>query len=351
MTNDNHNIAAIEKCAIDVNHLATVLTNDQSHPNLTPIALKLKNLDAMALNLKYFGYELAAALAKALPPADNVEAAHIGLKSKPSTQADMESPWVAYWCNQLKVPVVFHRKLWEHAFVLQALYENDLLKEGMRGLGFGCGREPLPSYFAGRGIKVTVTDLAPEQSSGLGWTDTRQHTETLEAAFHDNLVERSVFQENASLRYVDMNFIPDDLRDYDFCWSICSLEHLGSIRQGLDFIENSLKTLRPGGVAVHTTEFNFMNDAETIDNWPTVLFQRRHFREIAGRLRAAGHYVAELDFSVGSKPLDKFIDIPPWTYDMTPDMAADWEPNAVHLKLSIDGFASTCFGLLVRKAG
>ncbi len=336
--------------AQDVEKLAMSLTNDHSQPNLSAIAAKLKNIDAMALSLKYFGYELAATLASTLPPTDQARLAPIGLKCKPSTQADMESEWVAYWCHQLKVPVVFHRKLWEHAYILQALYEKDLLKEGVRGLGFGCGREPLPSYFANLGMQVTVTDLAPEQSADLGWVNTRQHTETLEAAFYSNLVEQQTFLRNCSLRYVDMNAIPDDLTDFDFCWSVCSLEHLGSIRQGLDFIENSLKTLRPGGVAIHTTEFNFMNDAQTIDNWPTVLFQRQHFIAIAERLRAAGHTVAELDFSVGNKPLDKFIDVPPWAHDMTGDMAANWEPNVAHLKLNIDGFASTCFGLLITKS-
>ncbi len=334
---------------VDVVALATTLTTEQSHPNLNALANKLKNIDAMALSLKYFGYELAATLAKTLPPSTETESRYVELASKASTQADMESPWVSYWCAQLKVPLVFHRKLWEYAYVLQALHNSDMLHEGKRGLGFGCGREPLPSYLTQVGVKVTVTDLAPEESKALGWMDTRQHTETLEAALHENLVKRDVFLRNAELRYVDMNAIPTDLSDYDFCWSICSLEHLGSIRQGLDFIENSLQTLRPGGVAIHTTEFNFMNDAETIDNWATVLFQKRHFIEISERLKAAGHHVAELDFSTGNQPLDKFIDIPPWVHDMSGAMASNWEQSVAHLKLNIDGFASTCFGLIITK--
>ena len=330
-------------------HLATALTNDHSQPNLNALADKLKNIDAMALSLKYFGYELAATLAKSLPHNTDGKVQHVGLKSKASTQADMESAWASYWCGQLKVPLVFHRKLWEYAYVLQTLYDHGMLQEGKRGLGFGCGQEPLPSYLAKAGVKVTITDLAPEDSRDLGWLETKQHTDTLDAAFYDNLVDRPTFLQNATLRYVDMNAIPADLTNYDFCWSICSLEHLGSIKQGLDFIENALETLRPGGVAVHTTEFNFMNDAATIDNWPTVLFQKRHFLEIAERLRAAGHQVAEFDFSVGNKPLDKFIDIPPWVHDMSGDMATAWDSTVAHLKLSIDGFASTCFGLTVTK--
>ncbi len=134
-------------------------------------------------------------------------------------------------------------------------------------------------------------------------------------------------------------------------WSICALEHVGSITKGLDFIENSLRTLRSGGIAVHTTEFNYMNDRQTIDDWPTVLFQKQHFRELAERLERQGHHVAPLDFDVGDKPLDKFIDLPPYAHDWTPYQHDIWKGPSPQIKLSIDGFACTCFGIIVRKAG
>lgn len=324
-------------------------TNYCAEPNMNPLAFRLRNLDAMALNLKFFGYELAKALAAALPNRADLRPAPVGLCCKPSTQADMESDWAAYWLAELKVPVVFHRKLWEFAYMLQALWERGMLEPGRRGLGFGCGTEPLPSYLASLGVDVTVTDLAPEASIDLGWSTTNQHTATLEHAFKPELVEREAFHRHVSLAYVDMNAIPPDLQGYDFCWSICALEHLGSIAKGLDFVQNSLDTLKPGGVAVHTTEFNFASDEETIDNWPTVLFLRRHFMELANRLNGLGHEVAELDFSVGDRPMDRFIDLPPWDHDMNDYMRANWGAGHVHLKLSVDGFPSTCFGLVIRK--
>jgi hypothetical protein len=76
--------------------------------------------------------------------------------------------------------------------------------------------------------------------------------------------------------------------------------------------------MTPDFVAVHTTEFNFLADEYTIDDWPTVLFQKKHFRALAKRLESLGHRVAPLDFDYGSKPLDKFIDIPPYTDNRTP---------------------------------
>ena len=46
-------------------------------------------------------------------------AKHVGLHSKPSTQADLESDWAAYWISEIKSAHIFHRKLWEFAYVLR----------------------------------------------------------------------------------------------------------------------------------------------------------------------------------------------------------------------------------------
>jgi hypothetical protein len=318
------------------------LVSPEGGPNTNVLAQKTRDIDNFGLNIKFFGYDLARRLADALPVRTGLTPTHVGLKSKPSTQADLESDWVAYWCSQLKVPVVFHRKLWELAYVLQALYENGHIHIGARGLGFGCGEEPLPSYLASAHAKITVTDLAPEEVRTKGWIASNQHTSSVDRAFKNELVDRETFSRNVELRYVDMNDIPADLIGYDFCWSICALEHIGSIQNGLDFIENSLNTLRPGGLAVHTTEFNFSNDNETIDNWPTVLFQRKHFEELSDRLRAKGHEVAQLDFDV-------FIDVPPFSHDWPERLRAQWGGDERHIKVSVDGFPSTCFGMIIKK--
>lgn len=327
------------------------LTNENAQPNLNELALLVRNIEPLCLSVKFFGYELARALAAALPVREGLVARRQNLASKPSTQTDLESDWAAYWCSQLKAPVIFHRKLWELSYVLQAIHDHGSLRSGARGLGFGCGREPIPSYLASRGVEITATDQPPEEMEAKGWASSRQFSECIDALYLPNLVAREQFDRHVKLRYVDMNAINDDIRGYDFCWSICALEHLGSIAKGLDFIENSLETLRPGGLAVHTTEFSFFNTGATIDNWPTVLFQKSHFMEIAKRLESKGHRVAPLDFHVGDKPLDKFIDVPPYSHDWHADMQTSWgQKDCAHLKLSIDGFPSTCFGLIITKA-
>ena len=326
------------------------MVDEASRPNFSPLAMQMKNIELMALNIKYFGFELARRLATEMPVRQSLSYAPVGLGWKPSTQVDLESEWCAYWCAELKIPVVFHRKVWEFVYFLQALAENGVLESGRRGLGFGCGEEPLASYLAARGVQTTVTDLSGEEAASAGWRMTGQHLAVLESAYKSYLVERDAFDACVTHRFVDMNAIPEDLIDYDFCWSICALEHLGSIEQAMQFVKNAMATLKPGGFAIHTTEFNFLNDVETLDNWPTVLPQRRHFEALAESLRAEGHEVGSLDFNVGTKPLDRFIDIPPYPGDAGQKlerMGAHGDSN--HLKLSIDGFASTCFGLIIRR--
>ena len=333
---------------LDKLRLMLSLLNDDSQPNINALTEAVRNVPLAHLSIKTFGYDLARNLIAALPVRSDTQARHVGLSWRASLQEDLESDWAAHWCGQLQTPLVFHRKLWELAYVLQAIHEHGHMREGARGLGFGCGVEPLPSYLASLGVSVTMTDLAPAEAQAAGWSATNQHAENVAMAFHDHLVPRERFDDKVELRYVDMNAIPANLSDYDFCWSICALEHLGSIDLGLAFVENALATLKPGGLSVHTTEFNINAQGPTIDNWPTVLFQRRHMETLASRLRERGHDVAPLDFSLGDRPLDRFIDLPPYHHDLSPELA-EWIGAPQHLKVSVDGFASTCFGIIVRR--
>ena len=306
--------------------------------------------DPVRLNIKALGYQLARELGPRLTVVEpSGEPRPHGLGSKATTQADVESGWFAHWCRQLRIAPIYHRKLWEYAFVLQVLHEHDRLRPGLSGLGFGCGEEPIPSYLASRGVAVTVTDLGPEQSAGRGWVETGQHTTSIEKAWKPELVDRQRFDSLVRLVHVDMNRIPSALDgQHDFCWSICAMEHLGSIELGLRFVDESLRALRPGGIAIHTTEFNFLSELETVGEGPTVLFLRRHFEEIAHRLERSGHRVGRLDFDVGDGAIDRYIDVPPYAWDSYP--CVSFATGQVHLKLALDGFPSTCFGIWVEKA-
>lgn len=339
---------ALSKAEREKLALVVSLLNEKDQPNLNALSLAVRNIDLISLNIKALGYKLARDLGESLPKNSVTVVRNVGLGWKPSVQEDMESGWVAHWCNELCTPLIYHRKLWELAYVLQALHDANLLRFGTRGVGFGCGSEPLASYFASKGMEVLVTDLHPDHSFALGWQATQQHASSLNEAFHSHLVEREQFDLLVKHRAVDMNDIPSDLRGFDFCWSVCAMEHLGSIEKGLGFVESALATLRPGGTAVHTTEFNINSCGPTIDNWPTVLFQQNHLETLAQRLRSEGHIVGLLDFNTGNKPMDQFIDLPPW-HDGTWEKISRGLGEPAHMKVSVDGFASTCYGLIITK--
>ncbi len=318
-------------------------------PNLDPLAVALREMDNMRWDIKVLGSALArqayetGIMSAPVPDAP----AHVPLTSRVCRQADVESPWFRYWAAQIREAPVYHRKVWEDAFVLQALWEADMLRPGRRGLGFAVGAEALPSYFASQGVDVVATDLDAADDRAQAWSLTNQHAASLARLHHPALVDRDVLEARCRHQAVDMNAIPIDLHGgFDFCWSVCALEHLGSIEHGLAFIENAARCLKPGGVAVHTTEFNLDMSGGTIDNWITVLFQRRHMDALAARLAMRGFVLDAIDDDAGLGVLDGFIDLPPFDGRS----AMNW-PRAPHLRVSVEGFAATSIGLIVRMTG
>lgn len=254
------------------------------------------------------------------------------------TAEQMRTPDYAALCVGMGIdPARQHRKCWEFVYIQAALAASGMLSPGARGLGFGTGREPLPSVFASLGVHATATDAPASVDGTDAWSSTAQWTQGRDDLFHANLVSREAFDAFVEYRPADMNAIPADLRGYDFCWSSCCLEHLGSLRRGADFIRASLDTLRPGGVAVHTTEFNLSSNELTFENPGMSLFRKRDIEEIASELTAAGHAVAPLNFWPGATQVDEHVDLPPY--------------GAPHLKLQIMGYVCTSIGITVRKGG
>jgi len=246
-------------------------------------------------------------------------------------------PFYQYWCEKIKELPKMHRKQWEYVYVAQVLYENGFLKQGSKGLCFAAGQEPLPALFASLGCKITATDLDINTETARMWaTDGYNSENNIKNLYKDGICSKALFEQNVQFRSVDMNNIPDDLNDYDFNWSCCAFEHLGGIKQGLDFLINNLKTLRKGGLAVHTSEVNLTSDEETLESKDACIFRKRDYRKIAEILEQMGHVVYPLNFEIGNEPLDNFIDIPPYQGDF-------------HLRLNISGFVSTSMGIIIKK--
>jgi hypothetical protein len=92
--------------------------------------------------------------------------------------------------------------------------------------------------------------------------------------------------------------------------------------------------LKPGGFAVHTTEYNVSSNRATVDQAQTVLFRRQDIERLVSELRDDNH-VIHVDFTTGRTPADLHVDAPPFT--------------ETHLKVRFSGFATTSLGLIIEK--
>lgn len=252
--------------------------------------------------------------------------------------------WFARWASEvLGHPAPedkHHRKFWEWAAIAQALHERGQLAAGRRGLGFAVGLEPLPSLFAKYGAKIEATDIVSTDESSTGWQNTNQHAANHEAIYKEYIIDRATFDSHVTFHPADMRdlteFTPSS---YDFIWSSCSFEHLGDLSLGMTFVRKSSKLLKPGGVAVHTTEFNCYSDDKTVEKGNDVIYRRSDLTRLASELRADGFRVAPLDFNLGTDKEDRVPDVVP--YDHT--------TGRHHVKLHMLGFVATSIMLIIER--
>jgi hypothetical protein len=98
-----------------------------------------------------------------------------------------------------------------------------------------------------------------------------------------------------------------------------------------------MQCLAPGGVAVHTTEFNLTSNDKTLTEGGTVIFRKKDIDELVRRLEKDGHFVEPITYALGSSSGDKHIDTFPYA-------------EAPHLKLLLaERFVSTSIALIIRK--
>lgn len=236
---------------------------------------------------------------------------------------------------------VMQRKRWEWVYTIEILESYGMLQEGKTGLGFAVGTEPLPSYFAGKGVDVLASDLAIGKGNAEAWAKSGQNAGGDISLLHKpGLCDKETFQRKVKYRDVDMNSIPPDIGEYDFCWSSCAIEHVGSLDLSKRFLKRMLGCLKPGGIAVHTTEFNLSSDSSTVESGDSVIFRRRDIEEMQSWFTSHGH-IMEASFKRSGKEGNCYIDIPP----------SKGEGKPYHLTLAASGYAETSFAFVVQKSG
>lgn len=269
------------------------------------------------------------------------------LTSQVCTYESIHAPRLLHWSDRLRPMwdpdgtdtrrVILHRRMWEWLFLCESMREAGMLQPGRRGLGFGA-REPLVSLFAGMGCDLVVAEFGSDRRGEATSPDADgELAGAPAAAIDDRFCPADLFRERVQYHELDLRDVlrdvPDDLHDFDFTWSSHVIDHLGSPAAGMDFVAAQMHRLKPGGLAVHTTELNLSSDTDTIAEGVeggTVLYRRRDVEDLVRRLRADGHRIA-YDLSEGSWPADRHVDVPPYTRTHLRTKLGEYETTSVAL--------------------
>lgn len=101
------------------------------------------------------------------------------------------------------------------------------------------------------------------------------------------------------------------------------------------FIEKAMDCLKPGGIAVHTTEYNLSSEYNTQNHNSFVFLRSIDFIEICEGLTSQGHSPEPLDFRLDNSEFDNIISFE--------------GISRPHFKVYSDGYIVTSFGLIIRK--
>lgn len=244
--------------------------------------------------------------------------------SKSIDTSDFDSAWYFKWARLLKQDqknrgkyMLRSNKFWQNAAIAQAFDDAEVLRSGASVAGFGVGKERLPALFASQEVNVLATDQDFESLKAKRWTND-QLAKDANSLNQIGICKPSVFREKVRFSSLDMTKIPNKLHNqFDGVWSNCALGHLGSIQEGLKFIENSVMCLKPGGVAAHTTEINVLSDKKTVEAGNTVVFRLSDIYGLSKNLINKGFVVKPFWLSAKNfkNPEGKLAMNPQWGTD------------------------------------
>jgi hypothetical protein len=268
------------------------------------------------------------------------------VSSKVCCFEDFNQDWYIRWAEAIRLEAEIrntstekrdiHRKLWEWCAIAEVLQQRGMLQAGRKGVGFAVGTEPLASTFAAAGVSVLGTDLGSDEA---GWTTTNQHAASLEALYYPPVVDRETFTANVRFQPADMRNVSSMAeRNFDFIWSSCAFEHLGSLDAGFRFVMDGMQLIKPGGFAVHTTEYNVSSNDETMTSGSNVIYRRRDIEELGYAMRGIGCVLETPDFDAGSDRHDIEFDFPPY-----------FKNNRKHIKLLLGPYVATSILLVIKK--
>lgn len=145
----------------------------------------------------------------------------------------------------------FHRKQWEFATIFLMLQKLGLLTDGKTGLSMGGGKELLLYAIARQVKKLIITDLY-DPSTEWDCARTGDPDEFIK-------MNKPFPVDDSRLQALRMDMRQLEFKDetFDFCYSSCAIEHIGSDTDFRQHLQEACRVLKPGGIYVLTTEFQF----------------------------------------------------------------------------------------------
>lgn len=141
-----------------------------------------------------------------------------------------------------------HRKGWEWAQGLYALGQFGLLRDDAVGLGVGAGAEQVLFYLANRVGMVYATDI-------YGSGEFAGETAFADMLTHPARFARVPFRpDHLTVLHMDGRKLDFASNSFDFAFSFSSIEHFGGHAASGAAVREIGRVLKPGGVAVLTTE-------------------------------------------------------------------------------------------------
>jgi FkbM family methyltransferase len=218
------------------------------------------------------------------------------------------------WMDFLKEKPKLHSKQFQYYAIMEAA--NDVLgnlETNKSAIGFGVGVEPIPAGLGRLGFQVTATDFL-EGEIASAWFNTSQLAASAQDLNTREILSAAEFNARVSFKSMDMNNIPESFENcFDFVWSTCALGHIGGYQKGLDFIFNSAKLLRPGGIALHTTELDMSPNSDRFDSPNLSFYKIEDILELKVRLEGVGFEVADLNIPESwTNPSERYVVTEPW---------------------------------------
>jgi hypothetical protein len=256
------------------------------------------------------------------------------------------------FCNLIGEQKKIHRKQWEFYVIYKKLLEYLGDFNYKKGLGFAVGQEVIVPLFLNLNADITATDLNTNDSDALAWINSNEHISNGFDKYVDSGYIKKDILNKCNFDFINMNNIPSKylMNEYNFIWSSCALEHLGSLQNGLNYIINSLKCLKKGGIAVHTTEYNFKSNDNTLQTSGCVSYRKKDIEWLICEIEKLGYYIEPINFNRNDNIVNNYIDPFPYIGSTSAIFfdVNNYDILKSHINLNIEGHCSTSIYIVIQ---